>query len=68
LWIFLYIHTKKSPINGLLGSLQGIKMHNGAFLFNFALKRNKLLGKIYMYSPVILEPKETLYQSGEEGK
>jgi hypothetical protein len=40
---FVYSY-KKIPINGLLGSLQGIEMHNGAFLFNFALKRNKLLG------------------------
>jgi hypothetical protein len=41
---FFACSCKKFSVNGSLGSLHGIKMHICAFLFDFALKRNKLLG------------------------
>jgi hypothetical protein len=40
---FFAYSCKKISINGSFGSLHGIKMHICAFLFDFALKRNKLL-------------------------
>jgi membrane-associated phospholipid phosphatase len=40
---FFACSCKKSRLMGSFGSLHGIKMHNSAFLYNFALKRNRLL-------------------------
>ncbi|MDR0589579.1 MAG: hypothetical protein LBG25_03440, partial [Spirochaetaceae bacterium] len=39
----LHIHAKIPDYRGSLCSLSGIKIHFREFLYNFALKRNKLL-------------------------
>jgi hypothetical protein len=42
---FLHIHAKIPDCRGSLCSLSGIKIHFREFLYDFALKRNKLLGR-----------------------
>ncbi|MDR2094826.1 MAG: hypothetical protein LBP76_04825, partial [Treponema sp.] len=64
----LHIHAKNPDYRGCLCSLQGIKIHFREFLYNFTLKRNKLLGAcctswIFCIGPVarfmkILRPEE----------
>ncbi|MDR0589887.1 MAG: hypothetical protein LBG25_05025, partial [Spirochaetaceae bacterium] len=44
---FLHIHAKIPDYRGSLCSLSGIKIHFCEFLYNFALKRNKLLGLVF---------------------
>jgi hypothetical protein len=41
---FLHRYAKNPRLLGSLCSLQGIKIHFREFLYDFALKRNKLLG------------------------
>jgi hypothetical protein len=43
-WIFC-IFMQKIPIIELLWQFARIKIHESEFLYDFALKRNKLLGK-----------------------
>jgi hypothetical protein len=44
---FLHVHAKIPDYRGSLCSLSGIKIHFREFLYNFALKRNKLLEDAY---------------------
>jgi hypothetical protein len=55
---------QKIPINGLLGSLYGIKMHDTAFLFYFLREARQVSGSFPMpraLSPAILQLHPYIY-------
>jgi hypothetical protein len=61
LWNFLHIYAKNSRLSGPRGprsggGLQGIKLHFREFLYDFALKRGKLLDISFAKALAVFRP------------